>query len=311
MLLSALPEHVSPKMSERSEDNAEIGRSDSAHSPHSMQGLLRSLPESQPGPYTLQRWTDDHESPNPDSVAQAYSFPEGPASVPRTVVSKTNSMTAITRPNRSVFGSSLTGPEPSLIPGSTLASSSVGSSAAALIAQPGYFDGDGNPVPPRGVEIRVADLRLPVVREANRLVCMFGFLNCDRTFEEAREWYEHSKSHFQGRSPPEKLQCPFYSCRWNVEGTDGEQAWTARWEHFEQSHDLLSNHEQLSENPDTQLLTHLWNLNVIDSIELQDLRRHGRLGRESQPFVETARSSHRRQQRMPAWTRQQTSAFRR
>lgn len=298
-------------MSQPSEDNAESGRSDSAHSPHSMQGLLRSLPEFQPGPYTIQRWTDDHESPNPNSVARAYSFPEGPASAPRTVVSQTSSMTAITRPNQSVFGSSLTGPEPSLVPGSTLASSSVGTSNVALIAQPGYFDGDGNPVPPHGVEIRVADLRLPVVREADRLVCLFGFLNCDRTFEEAREWYEHSKSHFQGKSPPEKLQCPFSSCRWKVEGTDGEHAWTARWEHFEQDHDLLSNSERLSANPDTQLITHLWNSKVIGGAELQELRRQGRLGRESQPFVETVRSTYRRQQRMPVSTRQQISAFRR
>jgi hypothetical protein len=113
------------------------------------------------------------------------------------------------------------------------------------------------------------------VAQETRLGCLFRFLGCTRTFvKNDGEWYEHSKTHFREQSPPNHLRCPYSFCAWTVSGIE---AWTERWEHLQGAHDVMNSGEDLCEKRDGQLYEHLWKVRVINSAQLLELRRSGKI----------------------------------
>jgi len=266
-----------------SERVTESGRSDSASSPHGMQGLA-SL-GSQDIQSRIQDWSNDKSAPGPGFAVQAYSYPGGPASIPRSPPSIQSSM-ALTMQSVSSLDSNFTGPVPSLSTGSSSASnSSLRSSAASAVVRPGMFDDDGYYVGGTGSDIQTSNPSSPVKKQSNGVACLFGFLNCQETFTDVEWWNEHCKSHFEGKAPPRQLRCPFSSCPWTTSRQDGEDAWNQRWEHLDREHDVLSHSEALCEEPDVQMFQYLWKVRVITDAQLQELRECGRLGSDFTPFV--------------------------
>ena len=88
--------------------------------------------------------------------------------------------------------------------------------------------------------------------------CIFRLLACPQIFTDLDEWTEHCKNHFNGKALPGQLHCPYKSCGWATTTQDGEDAWNQRRKHFDQEHDILSQSEELSEEPDVPLFQHLW-----------------------------------------------------
>ena len=259
-----------------SEYITESGRRDSAY----MQGPSRALLGLQSVQPRIRDWDADKDIPGPGFAIQAYEFQEGPASIPRSLPR-----------NRSTMDSSFTSLTPSLSSGSSTESdSSIRSSAAGSVVRSGPFDTEG---------FYVDQNKCPGVsaeRQPTLISCLFRFLGCDHTsFEDARAWYEHSKSHLRGQTPPSNLRCPYSSCPWIVSGANGEESWRKRWAHLQADHDVLADGEALCEKRDAKLFEHLWKARVIDSAQLQELRRSGRLGVEREPYVATEKPERRRQ----------------
>jgi hypothetical protein len=161
----------------------------------------------------------------------------------------------------------------------------------------GPFDTDGFYVE-TAYDDRSESPSVPVDRQPTQVSCLYRFLGCDQTsFENAKRWYDHSKSHLRGRTPPSNLRCPYQSCSWTISGVKGEESWSKRWAHLEADHDVLADGQSLCEKRDGQLYEHLWKSNVVDSAQLQELRRSGRLGAEKQPYVTTEKPERRQQRR--------------
>jgi hypothetical protein len=268
-----------------SERVPESGRSDSASSPHGMQGLA-SL-GSQKIHSRIQDWSNDQSAPGPGFVVQAYSYPRGPASIPRSPPSIQSSM-ALTMQSVSSLDSAFKGSVPSLSTGSSSASdSSLRSSAASAAVRPGIFDDDGYYVGSTGSDsdIQGDDPSNPASKQSKGVACLFSFLGCQETFTDLEWWNEHCKSHFEGKAPPRQLRCPYSACAWATSRQDGEDAWNQRWEHIDQEHDVLSHSEVLCEEPDVQLFQYLWKVRIITDAQLQELRKCGRLESDPTPFV--------------------------
>jgi hypothetical protein len=270
-----------------SERVTESGRSDSASPPHGcMQGgpSLASL-GSQEFHSRIQDWSNDESSPGPGFVAQAYSYPEDPASIPRSPPSIQSSM-ALTAQSVSSLDSAFTQSIPSLSSGSSSASdSSLRSSAASDAVRPGLFDDEESYVSSTRSDIQADNASNPVEQQPKGVACLFGFLDCRETFTNVDWWNQHCKSHFKGKAPPRQLRCPYSSCTWITSGQNGEDAWDQRWEHIDLEHDVLSNGGALREEPSVQLFQHLWNARIITEAELQELRKCGRLGSDRTSFV--------------------------
>ena len=267
----------------------ESGRRDSAY----MQGPSHALLGRQSVQPRIQELDTDKDTPGPDFAIRAYEFRGGPASIPRSLPSGCSSM--------AFMDESFTSLTPSLSSGSSIESdSSMRSSTAGSIVRSGPFDTEGFYVD-ESKRPRVLLGRQPTLNS-----CLYRFLGCNETsFEDAKGWYEHSKSHFRGHTPPNSLHCPYSSCSWNISGANGEESWRRRWAHLEADHDLLGDGEALCEKRDSQLFEHLWNTRVINSVQLQELRRSGRLGADRQPYVTTEKSERRRQR--PAHSRMKRS----
>jgi hypothetical protein len=187
---------------------------------------------------------------------------------------------------------SFTSLAPSLSSGSSTDSdSSIRSSAAGSVVRSGPFDTEGFYVDHSDGSGESVDRQQPTF-----ISCLFRFLGCDKTsFEDARGWYEHSKSHLRGQTPPSNLRCPYSSCPWTVSGANGEESWRKRWAHLQAEHDVLADGEALCEKRDSKLFEHLWKARVIDNAQLQELRRSGRLGVDRLPYVTTEKSARRGQ----------------
>ena len=259
-----------------SEYITESGRRDSAY----MQGPSRALLGLQSARPRIQDWDTDKDIPGPDFATKAYEFREGPASVPRSLPR-----------NCSTMDTSFTSLTPSLSSGSSAGSdSSIQSSAAGSVVRSGPFDHEGFYVD------RSECPGVSVDHQPTLISCLYRFLGCDRTsFADARGWYEHSQSHFRGQMPPNNLRCPYSSCPWTVSGANGEESWRKRWAHLQAEHDVLADGEALCEKRDGRLFEHLWKTHVIDSAQLQELRRSGRLRVDRQPYVTTEKPERRRQ----------------
>jgi len=274
---------MSAKDSE-SEYITESGRCDSAH----MQGPSHALLGLQSVQPRIQDWDTDKDTPGPGFAIQAYALQGGPASIPRSLPSDRSSMAFMDASFASF--ASLT---PSLSSGSLTGSdSSIQSSAADSVVRPGPFDTEGCYVGAAyddQSECRRALQPTPIS-------CLFQFLGCNQTFSgDATEWYEHSKSHFRGQTPPSNLRCPYPTCAWAVSGVNGEESWRKRWTHLQADHAVLADGGVLCEKRDAHLYEHLWKTRVINSAQLQELRRSGRLGAEMQPYVTTEKPERRRQ----------------
>lgn len=270
-----------------SEYVTESGRRASAY-PQATQGPSLNLLASQSVRPRIQDWDQDEDSPGPDIAVRAYKLPRGPASIPRTLPNSSSLM--------ALFDASFTELTPSLSSGSSSGSdSSIQSSAASVAVRPGLLDAEGRYVDATR-SFQTDQSRSSLDRQPARKSCLFKFLGCEKTFSKnAREWYDHSKSHFRGHTPPSNLRCPYASCSWTISGVDGEEAWWTRWTHLQSGHDVLSDGEALCEKRDGLMFEHLWKLRVISSAQLQELRCSGRLGSDSQPFVTTEKSERRRQ----------------
>lgn len=270
-----------------SERVTESGRSDSASPPHGcMQGRpsLASL-GSQEIHSRMQDWSNDESSPGPGFVAQAYSYPGDPASIPRSPPSIQSSM-ALTAQSVSSLDSNFTRSVPSLSSGSSSASdSSLRSSAASDAVRPGLFDDEESYVSSTRSDIQADNASNPVEQQPKGISCLFGFLDCRETFTNVDWWNLHCKSHFKGKAPPKQLRCPYSSCSWSTSRQDGEDAWDQRWEHIDQQHDILSQSEVLCEEPNFQLFQYLWKVRAITDAQLQELRKCGRLGSDRTSFV--------------------------
>lgn len=276
-------------MSAHSEYITESGRRDSAYSPQTMQGPSLALLGSERVHPRIQDWKSDEEKAGLEIAEQAYTFPNDPLSVPRSLPDSEDSMAAVLQ-TTSGFGSSFTNTVPSLCSGSSIgSSSSIPSLAASLAIRPGLLDFEGC-----YTDAQSSNLFNPSGPRARGVSCLFAFLGCEKTFIDDGEWYEHSKSHLQGKPPPNHLRCPYRSCSWTTWKPDGETAWSERWIHLGNKHDVLGDAEFLCEKRDSQLYEHLWRARLISAVQLQDLKRSGQLGADSQPFVTTERSERHR-----------------
>ena len=120
-------------------------------------------------------------------------------------------------------------------------------------------------------------LEVPVVRSSGRLACSFSFLACTFSSDDLAEWNTHCKSHFRGHLPP-TVQCPFTRCNWNRTATSGEEAWGAQIIHIVTEH-RDDGVVDTNRRPDSSLVHHLWRKNIIDDVQLKELRAKGRLDR--------------------------------
>lgn len=279
------PQCTFAAMSGNSEYVTESGRRDSAYSPQTMQGPSLALLGSERVHPRIQDWKSEDDKPGLEIAEQAYTFPNDPLSVPRSLPDSEGSMAAMLQTS-SGFEASFASSVPSLSSGSSIgSSSSIPSSAASLAIRPGLLDFEGCYIDAQSSN--PFDTSSPCTRGVS---CLFAFLGCEKIFRDDGEWYEHSKSHLQGRQPPNHLRCPYPSCSWATWKPDGETAWSERWMHLQNKHDVLGDAESLCEKRDTQLYDHLWRARLISAVQLQDLKRSGRLGTDGQPFVTTERS---------------------
>jgi len=268
-----------------SEHVTEGRRSDSASSPHAMQGLSLASLGSQEICSRMQEWSRDESTPGPGFVVQAYSYADDPTRVPRSLPSIQSSM-GLTVQSVSSLDSSFTESMPSLSSGSSSGSdSSLRSSAANDAVRSGPLDDDGCYVGSTGSDVQSNDSSDPVDNPSKGVACLFGFLSCRKTFTDVERWNEHCKSHFKGKAPPKQLRCPYSSCVWKTSGQDGEDAWDQRRRHFDHKHEFLSRDEGLSDEPDVPLFKYLWSVKIISDVQLQELRKCGRLESDSTPFV--------------------------
>lgn len=287
-----------------SEYTTESGRRDSAYSPQPMQGPSLARLRSHDVHPTIEDWSHLPDTAGPKFAVQAYTFPEGPASVPRSLPLDTSSMTPLTLQNLSDFGSVYPESVPSLASSSSVASRpSLSSSAAGSVGQIYRLDPDGEEDEDLGTTQHPGITSPRPAFQKPITPCLFSFLGCQQSsFLNAEHWYEHSKTHFRGHPPPSTLRCPYTSCPWGVSSRDGEEAWAARWEHLEGEHDVLVDGEKLREKRDPLLYKHLWKDRVITDAQLQELRSFGQLGSNRQPYVTTEKApkSPRRQRKPPS-----------
>jgi hypothetical protein len=182
-------------------------------------------------------------------------------------------------------------------PVSKTAEDTPGATAAAIVDESDTEPGPNktqdageaaNERPPRGMvcdnckfvwsDTQMSNSSTSANKQPNGLPCLFDFLNCSMTFTDVESWNEHCKSHFKGKAPPKQLRCPYSSCAWTTSREDGEDAWNQRLEHLVHAHDVLSYSEVLFEKPDVQLFKYLWTSRIITDAQLQELRKHGRVG---------------------------------
>jgi hypothetical protein len=273
-----------------SEYVTESGRRDSAYPPQTMQGPSLALLGARDVRPRIRDWNTDKDAPGPGFAIRAYEWQGGPSSIPRSLPSDSSSM--------AFFNADFAELTPSLSSGSSTGSdSSIRSSAAGIAVRPGFFDDEGCYVD--AIHDKQDEISCGVTdRKSRPISCLHQFLGCDQTsFENAREWYDHSKSHLRGQPPPKNLHCPYPTCPWTTSCTNGEESWERRWAHLESNHDVLIDGEALYEKRDGQLFEHLWRMRLIDSAQLQELRRFGRLGSDKQPYVTTEKPERRRPRR--------------
>lgn len=59
---------------------------------------------------------------------------------------------------------------------------------------------------------------------------------CNKSFDNAREWKAHALTHFRRERPPPTATCPFRACREKFESGNNHENWEARMNHVEKFH---------------------------------------------------------------------------
>lgn len=129
--------------------------------------------------------------------------------------------------------------------------------------------------------------------------CPFYFVECNRTFTDEDEWFEHSLAHFKEVGPPTSNECPFCD-RHNGRFTHPEpmESWVRRMRY-------VSSHHQRGETvgtarPDFSLITYLWENNLMDKTQYRNLRCRSESQTSPYTVTESRRSRHRRRWN-PTW----------
>lgn len=172
---------------------------------------------------------------------------------------------------------------PSLVNGSSiLGSSSAQTSDASLLVQKALLEEEED--------------GLLVVPQQQQLACSFWFLGCKDTFEDLKVWDTHCQSHLRKKLPSTGW-CPF-KCEWKRTASSGEEAWRRRFEHIVEVHWDNGHIVDVESRPESDLIRHLWNVKLIDNIQLLDLRQYGRIT-NNRVFTNTedGRGSRRRRDR--------------
>ncbi|KAM0720471.1 hypothetical protein Q7P37_004607 [Cladosporium fusiforme] len=283
-----------------SEYITESGRNDSASSPQHMQGPSLALLEARQVVHPrMEDWSHNQEDTAGRKFAvEAYTFPNDPSSIPRSAQLDTFSMRPLSHQKVSELASRYSDSVPSLgsssSPSVASKQSSLLSSAAGSLGQIYRLIPDGEDDEHLGAARPGMSSPSPAVQHPRGTSCLFSFLGCQQAnFATAERWYEHSKTHFRGHPPPSSLMCPYPSCRWTIACDDGEEAWSERWEHLEEEHDVVADAERLCEKRDVRLYEHLWKFRVISGADFQELRPSGQLGSNKQPYVTTEKSPQR------------------
>lgn len=129
--------------------------------------------------------------------------------------------------------------------------------------------------------------------------CPFYFVECNRTFTDEAEWFEHSLAHFKDVGPPTSNECPFCD-RHNGRFTHPEprESWRRRMRY-------VSSHHHLGETvgtarPDFYLITYLWENNLMDKAQYRNLRCRSESQTSPYTVTESRRSRHKRRWN-PTW----------
>ena len=111
-------------------------------------------------------------------------------------------------------------------------------------------------------------LVMPPVREPI-FECPFNFSQCDHTFTDQDEWFEHSLTHFKDVGPPTSNQCPFCLDRFIIANSPIE-SWKRRMicvsSHHERGQRIRST------KLDSRLIHYLWENSLMDIAQYRNLR---------------------------------------
>lgn len=110
-------------------------------------------------------------------------------------------------------------------------------------------------------------LVLPPVQEPI-FECPFNFLQCEHTFNDQVEWFEHSLTHFKDVGPPTSNECPFCLDRFMVVNSPIE-SWMLRMicvsSHHERGQRIRS------AKLDSRLIQYLWENSLMDVTHYRNL----------------------------------------
>jgi len=119
-----------------------------------------------------------------------------------------------------------------------------------------------------------------------KLSCLFYFLGCTESFDDAEPWISHCGSHLLGHQPPE-IQCPF--CL--EESIEGPGAWEYTMKHI--AHHLQKG-QTIQLDKDQALFTYLWQKSIIDEQEYRELKQTSHLEPGSRIYTRTESKRHER-----------------
>lgn len=279
---------------------ADSGRRDSARSLHGMQDpLVRSLDQfaaEEVDPLIHHHaWGAQDDAPgfHERFVVPTYAFAPAPESIPESDLSSNGdgASLAVTAHSHTTLSTMLTRDTPSLDSRSTVPSkSSVRSWGADSAVAGGVLDEEGNLIGGVGL----------AVQPPNGARCLFSFLGCSKVFLDPIACHDHSKSHFQGATPPKTMRCLHSDCDWLIARQHGEETWQATWSHLVCEHNLPGRLINPWKRPDILMIQYLYNIRVIDGAQYQELREYGQLGLDTGAYHTTeGREKHERRMRRP------------
>lgn len=154
--------------------------------------------------------------------------------------------------------------------------------------------GSSAPVPRQYYKVDESGGESSEAEDDVRLECCFGFLQCPGVFEDLETWDRHSRSHYR-RNPPAVANCVFPRCSWVQQAQSVSDIWEDRLRHMQQQHTGQS-YTYPRGRLGTAFAEDLLRSGMIDLIQYQELRVHGRLS--DAPVRHTAsRREDRRQRR--------------
>ncbi|KAI9741258.1 MAG: hypothetical protein M1834_002974 [Cirrosporium novae-zelandiae] len=163
---------------------------------------------------------------------------------------------AVTNRSRTTVDTSMNSGLPSLIHTNSESPSDYSSSARTSNAD--YLDGYSVfSIEDDGVTLR----RSSGPSRSHSLECLFPFLNCSRTFDDASDWKTHILSHFRTHMPPSPTGCPFCDTE-SFNSRNGWAAWEAKLDHIKRHYEI-EGVSMATARPDFGLFTWLWQEKLI------------------------------------------------